>query len=196
MMPWESKAQYKRWNNETYKPHNQASHLIDQFHAAERKARSIRQSRRLSLHRVAHIGWVRPSHRNGPCQDHQAGCHHPHDNEDVLVHHDLQRSGQLEGTPEDDGAELPDQPTGFLRDPPTYEEALHNLGRAPTEAVLGPRSPESCSSSLMPYDVEEDRDLDETQEQQEGILEQMEVEEQDSIGAPIRGGMGISGAPE
>ena len=41
MMPWESKVQYKRWNNETYKPHNQASHLIDQFHAAERKARSI-----------------------------------------------------------------------------------------------------------------------------------------------------------
>ena len=62
MMLWESKAQYKRWNRETYKPHNQASHLIDWFHAAERKARSIEQSRRLSLHRVARIGWVRPSH--------------------------------------------------------------------------------------------------------------------------------------
>ena len=45
MTPWESKAQYKRWNSETYKPHNQASHLIDRFHAAERKARSIRKSR-------------------------------------------------------------------------------------------------------------------------------------------------------
>ena len=45
MMPWESKAQYKRWNRQTYKPHNQASHLIDRFRAAERKARSIRQSR-------------------------------------------------------------------------------------------------------------------------------------------------------
>ena len=117
MMPWESKAQYKRWNNETYKPQNQASHLIDWFHTAERKARSIRQSRRLSLHRVARIGWVRPSDRNGPHQEHQAGCHNPQDEEDVLVHRDLQRSGQLEGTPEDDGAELPDQPTGFLRDP-------------------------------------------------------------------------------
>ena len=30
MTPWESKAQYKRWNRETYKPHNQASDLIDQ----------------------------------------------------------------------------------------------------------------------------------------------------------------------
>ena len=78
---------------------------------------------------------------------------------------------------EDDGAELPNQLTGFLRDPPTYEEVLHDLGRAPTEADLGPQSPESHSSSLMPYDMEEDRDQDETQEQQEGILEQMETEE-------------------
>ena len=109
---------------------------------------------------------------------------------------DLQRSGQLGGTSEDDGAELSDQPTGFLRDPPTYEEALHDLGRAPTEADLGPRSPESCSSSLMPYDMEEDGDQDKTQEQQEGILEQMETEEQDTIEAPIKRGMGISVAPE
>ena len=68
----------------------------------------------------------------------------------MLVHHDLQRSGQLGDTPEDDGAELSDQPTGILRDPPTYEEALHSLGRAPTEEDLGPQSPESRSSSLMP----------------------------------------------
>ena len=195
MTPWESKAQYKRWNNETYKPHNQASNLIDRFHAAERKARSIRQSRRLSLHRVARIGWVRPSHRNGPHQEHQGGHHNPWE-EDALVHHDLQRSGQLEGTPEDDGAELPDRPTRFLRDPPTYEEALHDLGRAPTEADLGPQSPELHSSSLMPYDMEEDRDPDETRKQQEGTLEQMEAEEQDTTEALIKRGMGISAAPE
>ena len=78
---------------------------------------------------------------------------------------DLQRSGQLGGTLEDDGAELSDRPTRFLRDPPTYEEALHDLGRAPTEADLGSRSPELCSSSLLPYDMEEDRDQDETQDQ-------------------------------
>ena len=196
MTPWKSKAQYRRWNKETYKPHSQASHLIDRFHAAERKARSIHQSQCLSLHRMARIGWVHPSRRNGPRREHPDGHHNPQEEEDVLVHRDLQRSGQLEGTSEGDRAELPDQPTGFLRDPPTYEEVLHNLGRAPTEADLGPQSPELCSSSLMPYDVEEDRDPDETQEQQEGILEQMEVEEQDSIGPPIRRGMGISAAPE
>ena len=114
----------------------------------------------------------------------------------MLVHRDLQRSGQLEGTSEDDGAELPDQPTGFLRDPPTYEEVLHDLGRAPTEADLGSPSPESRSLSLMPYDMEEDGDQDQTQEQQEGILEQMEAEEQDTMEALIKRGMGISDAPE
>ena len=145
---------------------------------------------------MARIGWVRPSHRNGPHREHPVGYHNPQDEEDALVHHDLQQSGQLEDTPEDDGAELPDRSTGFLRDPPAYEEALLSLGRAPTEADLGPRSPESHSSSLMPYGMEEDRDPDGTQEQQEEILEQMEVEEQDSTGAPIKRGMGISVAPE
>ena len=73
---------------------------------------------------------------------------------------------------------------------------LHSLGKAPTEADLGSRSPESRSSSLMPYDIEEDRDPDETQEQLEGILEQMETEEQDTTEAPTKRGMGISVAPE
>ena len=44
--------------------------------------------------------------------------------------------------------------------------------------------------------MEEDRDPNEIKEQQEEILEQMEVEEQDSIGAPIKRGMGISVAPK
>ena len=73
---------------------------------------------------------------------------------------------------------------------------LHDLDRAPTEADLGPQSPELCSSSLMPYDMEEDGNQDETQEQQEGILEQMEPEEQDTTEAPIKRGMGVSVAPE
>ena len=44
----------------------------------------------------------------------------------------------------------------------------------------------------MPYDMEEDGDQDPTQEQQEGTSEQMETEEQDTIEAPIKTGMGIS----
>ena len=91
MTPWESKAQYRRWNKDTYKPHGQASHLIDQFHAAERKARSICQSRCLSLHRVARIGWVHPSRRNGPHQEHLVGHHNPQEEGDALMPGDLQR---------------------------------------------------------------------------------------------------------
>ena len=48
----------------------------------------------------------------------------------------------------------------------------------------------------MPYAVEEDRDPDETQEQQEGTLKQMEAEGQDTTEAPVKRGMGISAAPE
>ena len=145
---------------------------------------------------MAHISWVHPSYRDGTHREHSVGHRTPQDEEDALVHHDLQRSGQLEDTLEDDGAGLPDRPTGFLRDPPTYEKALLSLGRAPTEAGLGPRSPESRSSSLMPYNTKEDRDSDEMQEQQEGILKQMEAEGQDTTEAPIKRGMGISLAPE
>ena len=43
--------------------------------------------------------------------------------------------------------------------------------------------------------MEENRDPDETWEQQEGTLEQMEAEEQDTTEAPIKRGMGISAAP-
>ena len=188
LTPWESKAQYKRWNQETYKPHAKASHMMNRFHAAERRARSIRQSRHLSLHHVARIGWIHPSCRNGPHQEHPAGHHTHHGKEDTLVHHDLQRSGQLENTPEDDRTGPSDRPAGSLRDPPTYEEALLSLGRAPTVADLGPHEPDSCSSSLVLY--EEDSNPEEDQNQQ------METENLAPAEAPVMEGMGIAAAPE
>ena len=193
MTPWESRAQYKKWNRETYKPHDQASHLMDRFHAAERRARSIRQSRHLSLHRVAHIGWIHPSHRSGPHQEHPAGHHTYHDEEDTLVHCDLQRSGWLEDMPEDDRTGPLDRPARSPRDPPTYEEALHNLGRAPTVADLGPHQPDSRSSSLVPYN--EDSNPEEDQNQLELTLDQMETEDPATAEAPMKKGMGIAAAP-
>ena len=98
--------------------------------------------------------------------------------------------------PEDNGVGSSDRPAGSLRDPPIYEEALLSLGRAPTEADLGPQSPESHSSSLVPYATEGDSDPEETQEKQEGALEQMETDERDTTEAPVKRGMGISAAPE
>ena len=61
LTPWESRAQYKRWNQKSYKPHDRTGHLIDRFHAAERKVRSILKSRCLSLQCVAHTGWMCPA---------------------------------------------------------------------------------------------------------------------------------------
>ena len=129
-----------------------------------------------------------PFHRNGPHQDSPAGYCTFHDEEDVLVHHDLQRSGRLEDMPEDDGAGSSDRPAGSLRDPPTYEEALLSLGRAPTVADLGPHEPDSCSSSLVLY--REDSNPEEDQNQL------METENPTPAEAPVKEGMGIAAAPE
>ena len=48
----------------------------------------------------------------------------------------------------------------------------------------------------MPFDIEEDRDPDETQEQQGGTLEWVEADGQDTTEAPVKRGMGISIAPK
>ena len=193
LTPWESRAKYKRWNQETYKPHDKASHLMDRFHAAERRVGSIRQSRCLSLHCMAHVGWVCPSCRSGPHQEHPAEHHTYHDEEDALVHRDLQRSGWLEDMPEDDRTGPLDRPAISPNNPPTYEEALHNLGRVRTVADLGPHRLDSCSSSLMPY--EEDSNPKEDQTQQELTPSQMETEDPATAEAPVKKGMGIAAVP-
>ena len=68
-----------------------------------------------------------------------------------------------------------------LMDPQTDEEVLHHSkGRAPTVADFGPHSPDSISSSLMPYGMGEDSSPEEDQGQQDQETEQMEaVEEED-----------------
>ena len=52
MTPWDSQSQYKRWSN-TYKPRDRTAKQIDAFRAAERRARAILISCRISLHRTA-----------------------------------------------------------------------------------------------------------------------------------------------
>ena len=80
------------------------------------------------------------------------------------------------------------RPGGSLRDPPTYEEMLLSLGRAPTVADLGPHEPDSCSSSLVLY--HEDSNPEEDQNQL------METENLAPAEAPVKEGMGIAAAPE
>ena len=193
LTPWESRAQYKRWNQETYKPHDKASHLIERFHVTERRARFIRWSRCLSLHRVARAGWICPSHRSGPHHEHPAEHHTYHDDEDALVHRHLQRCGWQEDMPEDDRTGPLDRSAGPPNKPPMYEEALHRLGRAPTVADLGSHRPDSCSSSLVPY--EEDSNPEEDQNQLEVTLNQMGIEDPATAEAPVKKGMGIAAGP-
>ena len=81
-------------------------------------------------------------------------------------------------------------------DLPTNEEALHSLGRAPTIADLGPHSPGSCSSSLVPYEAGEDSKPEDDQNSQERAPEQMETEERAMVEAPAKEGMAIAVGPE
>ena len=112
-----------------------------------------------------------------------------------MVYRDLQRTGWQEDMPEEDRAGPVDRSATPPNNPPKYEEALHSLGRAPTVADLGSHSPDSCSSSLVPYEAEEDSNPEEDQNQQEVTPDQMETEELAMVEAPAKKGMGIVVGP-
>ena len=110
---------------------------------------------------------MHPAWRNSPYYEQPAGYRVYYNKEDSLVYHDLQRSGLQEDMPGEDREEQIDRSARPPLDPPMYEEALHSLGRAPTVADLGPHSPGSCSSFLVPYEAGEDSNPEEDQDQQE-----------------------------
>ena len=85
-----------------------------------------------------------------------------------------------------------DRPARSPNNPPTCEEALHSLGRVPTVADLGPHRPDSCSSSLVPYD---NSNIEEDQNQLEWTPDQMETEDPATAEAPVKKGMGIAAGP-
>ena len=172
MTPWDSQAQYKRWNEGTYKPSAQASHLMDKFHAAERRVRTIRQNRRISLHHVARVSRMPPAPRIVPRRRHLEWTEPCSDEEGSI--------GQDKST----------------NQPPTPEEAFRELGRAPTMADLGLHGPVSCSSSLVPCMGDEDSDPEEDQEQLMEAPELMETKGPAIAGTPAREGMGINAAPD
>ena len=142
---------------------------------------------------MACVGWIHPSHRSGPHREHPAEHNTYHDEEDALVHRNLQRSGWLEDMPEDDRTGPLDRPARSPNNPSMYEEALHSLGRAPTVADLGPHRPDFCSSSLVPHD--EDSNPKEDQNQLEVTPDEMETEDPATAEAPVKKGMGIAAGP-
>ena len=175
MTPWESCSHYKRWDEGSYPPHDKTRQLIENFRAAERRARVILHDRRISLNRTARVGWMHPSRRN----DTFLGCP---TNTDYQPYRNHQRSvlPPPEGMHEDDRMGQEDLASRHPMDLQTDEDVLHlSKGRAPTVADLRPHSPDSISSSLMPYGMGEDSSPEEDQVQQDQAPEQMEAEEEE-----------------
>ena len=96
--------------------------------------------------------------------------------------------------PEDDRTGPSDRPARSPKNPPTYEEVLLSLGRAPTMADLSPHRPDSRSSSLVPYD--KDSNPKEDQNQLKLTPGQMGTEDPATVEAPVKKGMGIAEALE
>ena len=175
MTPWESHSHYKRWNEASYPPRDKARQLIENFRAAERRARAILHSRRISLNRTAQVEWMHPSRHN----DTFLGCPI---NTDYQPYRNHQRSvlPPPEGMHEDNRMGQEDLGSRHPMGLQTDEGALHlSEGRAPTVADLRPHSPDLISSSLMPYGMGEDSSPEEDQVQQDQAPEQMEAEEED-----------------
>ena len=184
MTPWESCSHYKRWNEGSYPPHDKTCQLIENFRAVERRARSILNSRRISLNRTAQIGWMHPGRHN----DTFLGCptntdyqpYYETRNEAAYRNHQRSVLPPPEGMHEEDRMGQEDLAARHPMDLQTDEEVLHHSeGRDPTVADLGPHSPDSISSSLVPYRMGEDSSPEEDQVQQDQAPEQMEAEEEE-----------------
>ena len=184
MTPWGSCSHYKRWSEESYPPHDRTRHLIENFRAAERRTRAILHNRRLSLHQTARAGRMRPArHRDAPLRGATYTTYQPYcEARDGAAHRNNKRTAL---PPPEGMCEENDMGQGNLATrplDPQMEGALPlDEGRAPTVADLGPHSPGSMSSSLMPYGMEEDSWSGENQEQQDQTLEQVEAEEEGNL---------------
>ena len=184
MTPWESCSHYKKWNEGSYPPHDKTHQLIENFRAAERRARAILNSRRISLNHTTQIGWMRPGRTTTHSPDAlpilttspimRQEMKQPTGTTRGQLSHPLKVSMEKTGW---------DKKTWLLGTPWTFntdEEVFHHSkGRAPTVADPGPHSPDSISSSLIPYGMGEDSSPKEDQGQQDQAPEHMDAEEED-----------------
>ena len=184
MTPWGSRSHYKRWSEESYPPRDRTHHLIENFRAAERRTRAILHNRRISLHQVARAGRMHPArHRDTPLRGATYTTYQPYyEARDGAAHRNYKRTAL---PPPEGMCGENDMGQGNLATrplDPQMEGALPlDEGRAPTVADLGPHSPSSMSSSLMPYGMEEDSWSGEDQEQQDQTLDQEEAGEEGNL---------------
>ena len=185
MTPWESRSHYKRWNEESYPLRDKTCQLIENFRTAERRTRAILRSRRISLNRTARVGWMRPDRCSGtPFRSPANTVYQPHyETRDGTAYRNHRRTAlpPPEGMSRENEMGQENQATKPLN-PQVGEDVLTlGEGRAPTVSDLGPHSPDSISSSLMPYGLEEDSCPEESPEQQGLTLDQMEAEEDGNL---------------
>ena len=184
MTPWGSHSHYKRWSEESYPPRDRTRHLIENFRAAERRTRAILHTRRINLHQTARAGRMGPArHRDTPLRGATYTTHQPYcEARDGAAPRNYKRTALpppegMCGENDMGQGNLATRPLG-----PLMEGALPlDEGWAPTVADLGPHSPGSISSSLMPYGMEEDSWSGENQEQQDQTLEQVEAEGEENL---------------
>ena len=185
MTPWESRSHYKRWNEESYPPHDKTRQLIENFRAAERRTRAILHNRRISLNRTVRVGWMHPDRCSGtPFRGPTNTIYPPYyETKNVTAHRNHRRTALpppecMSGESEMGQENLATRPL----DPQMKKDVLTlGEGRAPTVSDLGLHSPDSISSSLMPYGLGEDSCSEESQGQQDQTLEQMEAEEEGNL---------------
>ena len=176
-------SHYKRLNEGSYPPHNKTHQLIENFRDAERRARAILNSRRISLNCTTQIGWMHPGRHNDTFPGYPTNTdyqpYYETRNEAAYRNHQRSVLPPPEGMHEEDRMEQEDLAARHPTDLQTDEEVLHSKGRAPTVADLGPHSPDLISSSLVPYGMGEDSSPEEDQVQQDQAPEQMEAEEEE-----------------
>ena len=124
----------------------------------------------------------------GRCNDTFLGCptntdyqpYYETRNEAAYRNHQRSVLPPPEGMHEEDGMGQEDLAARHPMDLQTDEEVLHHSkGRTPTVTDLGPHSPDSISSSLVPYGMGEDSSPEEDQGQQDQAPEQMEAEQEE-----------------
>ena len=154
MTPWESRSHYKRWNEESYLPHDKTRQLIENFRAAERRTRAILQDRRISLNRTARVGWMHPDRCRGtPFRGPTNTSYLPYyETRNVTAHRNHRRTALpppegMSGENEMGQENLATRPL----DPQMEEDVLTlGEGRAPTVSDLGPQVQVQLHPPLCP----------------------------------------------
>ena len=200
LTPWDSQAQYRRWNN-TYRPRDKAAKQIEAFRAAERKARAILSSCRISLNRTAGRHRVRwgflpqdyghNDFQDDPCDNYSMNCPVPPQ--------DPRRSEVQEDRRVAQGAmstwTSERSPSPFFPPPPPCEEAME---RPNPEDDQSPQSPDEQAYDNIQSRGKEEAPQDGGPQPQEGPqYENISMdEEEDELPEDQQGAQALSVAPK